>query len=51
MIVRLTGLSTLDRGQRVLLHITAIDELALDMDCRFIESIDSHPPEDLIEAT
>jgi exoribonuclease-2 len=51
MIVRLVGLPALDRGQRVLLHITAIDDLALDMDCRFIESMDSQPPEDLIEAT
>ncbi|CAN1568168.1 Ribonuclease II/R [Burkholderiaceae bacterium] len=51
MIVRLAGLPAIDRGQRVLLQITAIDELALDMDCRFIESMDSQPPEDLIEAT
>lgn len=51
MIVRLAGLPTLDRGQNVLLHITAIDELALEMDCRFIESMDRQPPEDLIEAT
>jgi exoribonuclease-2 len=51
MIVRLAGLPALDRGQRVLLHISAVDELALDMDCRFIESMDSQPPEDLIEAT
>jgi exoribonuclease-2 len=51
MIVRLAGLPALDRGQRVLLHISAVDELALDMDCRFIESMDNQPPEDLIEAT
>jgi exoribonuclease-2 len=51
MIVRLAGLPALERGQRILLHITAIDELALEMDCRFIESMDSQPPEDLIEAT
>lgn len=51
MIVRLAGLPALNRGQRILLHITAFDELALDIDCRFIESMDSQPPEDLIEAT
>jgi hypothetical protein len=51
MIVRLAGLPALERGQRILLHITAIDELALDMDCRFIESMDNQPPEDLLEAT
>jgi exoribonuclease-2 len=51
MIVRLAGLPALERGQHVLLQIMAIDELALDMDCRFIESMDRQPPEDLIEAT
>jgi exoribonuclease-2 len=52
MIVRLAGLPALDRGQRITLQIMDIDELALEMDCRFVASIEeSQPPEDLTEAT
>jgi exoribonuclease II len=52
MIVRLAGLPSLDRGQRITLQIMDIDELALEMDCRFVASIEENqPPEDLIEAT
>jgi exoribonuclease-2 len=51
MIVRLAGLPSLERGQRITLHIMSIDELTLEMDCRFMASIESPPPEDLIETT
>ncbi len=51
MVVRLAGLPALERGQRITLQIMSIDELALEMDCRFMASIESPPPEDLIEET
>ena len=51
MIVRLAGLPALDRGQRISLQITGFDELALEMDCRFIASIENEPPEELLLAT
>ena len=51
LIVRLGGLPALDRGQRIKLKINGFDELALEMDCQFIESIENEQPEDPIEAT
>lgn len=51
LIVRLGGMPALDRGQRIKLKINSFDELALEMDCQFIESIENEQPEDPIEAT
>jgi exoribonuclease-2 len=51
MVVRLAGLPALDRGQRITLQITGFDELALEMDCRFVSSIESEQTEELNPAT
>ncbi len=51
MIVRLSGLPSLDRGQRIKLQINRFDELALEMDCQYLSSIENEQPEDPIEAT
>ncbi len=51
MVVRLAGLPTLERGQRITLHITGFDELALEMDCRFISSVESEQSEEIDPAT
>lgn len=51
MIVRIAGMPALERGQRVTLQITDFDELALEMECRFIASIESEPPEDTNQTT
>ena len=51
MVVRLAGLPALERGQRIALHITGFDELALEMDCRFVSRIESEQPEELNPVT
>jgi exoribonuclease-2 len=51
LVVRLAGLPTLERGQRITLHITGFDELGLEMDCRFVSRIESEQPEELNPAT
>jgi len=51
MVVRLAGLPALERGQRIELHITGFDELALEMDCRFVSRVESEQPEELNPAT
>lgn len=47
LVVRLAGLPSLERGQRITLQITGFDELALEMDCRFISSVESEQPEEI----
>jgi len=51
MIVRLSGLPALDRGQRIMLQINRFDELALDLDCQYVANIEDNPPEDLTQTT
>jgi exoribonuclease-2 len=51
MVVRLAGLPALERGQRIALQITGFDELALEMDCRFVSRVESEQPEELNPAT
>lgn len=49
MIIRLPTLPDLERGRVVKLQIISIDELTLELDCRYVSSVDVEPPEDIIQ--
>jgi exoribonuclease-2 len=40
-VTRVAGLPTLERGRQVRLALTGFDELALDVQCRYIETLDA----------
>ena len=49
MIIRLPTLPDIERGRVVKLQIISIDELTLELDCRYVSSVDVEPPEDTIQ--
>jgi len=51
MMLRLPGVPELERGRVVTLQIMGVDELALELDCRYVSTIDTEPPEDLPQST
>jgi exoribonuclease II len=51
MMLRLPGLPELERGRVVTLEIMGVDELALELDCRYVSTIGIEPPEELNQST
>jgi len=46
LVTRLTGMPALERGTAVELEVIATDELALDLECRFVGAVPIHPEPD-----
>jgi exoribonuclease-2 len=51
MVVRLSGMPALERGRVVTLRINSIDELALELDCQYLSSIEPEPVQDTLQTT
>jgi exoribonuclease-2 len=41
LVTRINGLPELERGQMITLEIMGYDELALELDCRYLETVES----------
>ena len=42
-ITRIAGLPALEKGQQIRIALTGFNELALDVACRYIETLDMEP--------